>query len=312
MANIRINGKGLFFSAQNANITSSAQTLTSGFFITNQMQASWTGTGLSYTTGVSLPTAGTITSITVKNGLGLEQFSISNLNYLLSSSDDWNKLDQVLINMVSGNDNWTGSAVNDLFALGSGSDTYDGGAGTDTVLMNIASSYFSVNLTKNGMVTTIVAPGTAVNGLTDTFTNIERLQFTDKTLAIDIDGNAGQAYRLYQAAFNRIPDKAGLGYWIGQLDSGAETLNHAAAGFVNSVEFKKLYGDNITDNAFMTALYNNVLHRNPDQAGFDYWNGRIKDGMTRPDILASFSESAENFAQVIGQISHGIEFIPYG
>ncbi|MFZ6711570.1 DUF4214 domain-containing protein [Undibacterium sp. TC9W] len=258
-----------------------------------------------------MPTAGTITSVTVKNGLGQEQFSISNLNYLLSSSDDWNKLDQVLINMVSGNDNWTGSAINDLFALGSGSDTYDGGAGTDTVLMNIASGYFSVNLTKTGMVTTVVAPGTAVNGLTDTFSNIERLQFTDQTLAIDIDGNAGQAYRLYQAAFNRIPDKAGLGYWIGQLDSGAETLNHAAAGFGNSAEFKKLYGDNITDNAFMTALYNNVLQRNPDQAGFDYWNGRISAGMTRPDILASFSESTENIAQVIGQISHGIEYIPY-
>jgi len=312
MANIRINGKGLFFSAPNAIVKSSSQTLTSGFFITDQMQANWTGTGLHYTTGVDLPTAGTITSVTIKNGLGLEQFSISNVNYVLSSSDDWSRVDQMLLKMVSGDDSWTGSLVNDLFALGFGSDTYDGGAGTDTVLMNIASSYFNINLTKTGITTTIVAPGTAANGLTDTFTNIERLQFTDKTLAIDIDGNAGQAYRLYQAAFNRIPDKAGLGYWIGQLDSGAETLNHAAAGFVNSTEFKKLYGDNITDNAFMTALYNNVLHRNPDQAGFDYWNGRIKAGMTRPDILASFSESAENFAQVIGQISHGIEFIPYG
>ena len=311
MANIRINGKGLFFSALPATIISTAQYLSSGFFITDQMQASWTGTLLRYTAGVSMPTGGILSSITIKNGLGLEQFSISNLNYPLSLSDDWNNLDQILVKMVAGNDNWTGSIVNDLFALGSGSDTYDGGAGTDTVLMNIPSSYFIVNQTKNGMVTTIVAPGTSVNGLVDTFTNIERLQFTDKTLAIDLNGNAGQAYRLYQAAFNRIPDKAGLGYWIGQLDSGAETLNHAAAGFVNSVEFKKLYGDNITDNAFMTALYNNVLHRNPDQAGFDYWNGRIKAGMTRPDILASFSESTENIAQVIGQISQGIEFIPY-
>ncbi|MFZ6723049.1 DUF4214 domain-containing protein [Undibacterium sp. Ji49W] len=116
---------------------------------------------------------------------------------------------------------------------------------------------------------------------------------------------------MYQAAFNRTPDKAGLGYWIGQLDKGAESLSHAAAGFVNSAEFKQMYGTNISDNMFLTALYNNVLHRNPDQAGFNYWNGRVAAGMTRPDILASFSESTENIAQVIGQISHGIEYIPF-
>ncbi|MFZ6735449.1 hypothetical protein ACO0LG_26245 [Undibacterium sp. Ji42W] len=40
MASIKINGKGLFFRAQNAAVTSSAQTLTSVFFMTNQMQAS--------------------------------------------------------------------------------------------------------------------------------------------------------------------------------------------------------------------------------------------------------------------------------
>ncbi len=33
--------------------------------------------------------------------------------------------------------------------------------------------------------------------------------------------------------------------------------------------------------------------------------------MTRAGILASFSEGSENVAQVVGQISHGIEYIPY-
>ena len=143
------------------------------------------------------------------------------------------------------------------------------------------------------------------------FTGIERFQFADKLIALDLDGNAGQAYRLYQAAFNRTPDVEGLGYWIGQMDKGAENLNHVAAGFVGSAEFKTLYGQNVSDNAFLTALYSNVLHRAPDQAGFDYWNGRVNAGMTRPDILASFSESVENQAQVIGSIQNGITYVPY-
>jgi hypothetical protein len=35
-----------------------------------------------------------------------------------------------------------------------------------------------------------------------------------RAVALDVDGAAGQAYRLYQAAFDRAPDKNGLGYWI--------------------------------------------------------------------------------------------------
>lgn len=95
------------------------------------------------------------------------------------------------------------------------------------------------------------------------------------------------------------------------MDKGS-TLNQVAASFVVSAEFKQLYGANISDNAFLTALYSNVLHRTPDQAGFDYWNGQVSKGMTRADILASFSESAENQVQVIAKIQNGIDFIPFG
>jgi len=39
---------------------------------------------------------------------------------------------------------------------------------------------------------------------TDTLINVERLQFSDAKVAIDTSGNAGQAYRLYQAAVNGL------------------------------------------------------------------------------------------------------------
>jgi uncharacterized lipoprotein NlpE involved in copper resistance len=48
--------------------------------------------------------------------------------------------------------------------------------------------------------------------------NIKRLQFADRTVGLDITGNAGQIYRLYQAAFDRKPDLGGLGFQIAAIE----------------------------------------------------------------------------------------------
>ncbi len=108
-----------------------------------------------------------------------------------------------------------------------------------------------------------------------------------------IDGNAGQVYRLYQAAFNRVPDQAGLGDWIDGMDRGMG-LSQVATGFINSAEFKALYGNNPTNSEFVTLLYDNVLHRAPDVVGYDYWMNALSSGMTREGALIGFSESTEN------------------
>ena len=142
----------------------------------------------------------------------------------------------------------------------------------------------------------------------DTLLNVERLQFADKSIAQDINGNAGEAYRIYQAAFNRAPDLGGLGYWIYGMDHGMSLLD-VATGFINSAEFKTLYGANPTTSEYVTRLYSNVLHRGPEQAGYDYWVNQLNSGQqTRNQVLANFSESPENQAQVIGVIQNGIEY----
>ncbi|MFZ3000753.1 MAG: DUF4214 domain-containing protein [Undibacterium umbellatum] len=208
---------------------------------------------------------------------------------------------------TAGNDSLSGTAGNDSFNGLAGNDIINGGAGLDIAIYAGKRSDF--NITPSGANFT-VQDKTGAEG-TDTVNQLERLQFADMSVALDINSTAGVAYRIYQAAFNRTPDLPGLGYWIGQMDKGS-TLNQVAASFVVSAEFKQLYGANISDNAFLTALYSNVLHRTPDQAGFDYWNGQVSKGMTRADILASFSESAENQVQVIAKIQNGIDFIPFG
>jgi hypothetical protein len=148
-----------------------------------------------------------------------------------------------------------------------------------------------------------------LHGSTTVLANVERLQFSDKTVALDIGGNAGESYRLYQAAFNRTPDKAGLGFWIDAMDGG-QSLKDVAANFIGSAEFHQLYGDHPNDAQYVEALYQNVLHRAPDAAGYDFWLHALQLA-PRAEVLVNFSESAENQTQVIGAIANGIEFTPW-
>lgn len=141
-------------------------------------------------------------------------------------------------------------------------------------------------------------------------TNLQRIKFADMSLAFDLEGNAGKAYRLYQAAFNRTPDAAGLGYWIQAMDKGM-TIQEVAASFMESAEFKVMYGASPNHTTLVTRFYANVLHRTPDQAGYDYWLGQLNSKLSTPaTALASFSESQENKTQTAEAIKNGIAYIP--
>lgn len=132
-----------------------------------------------------------------------------------------------------------------------------------------------------------------------------RLDFTDGTLAFDIDGNAGKAYRLYRAAFNRKSDDAGLGFWVNAMDGGL-SLEAMAQGFVRSDEFRNLYGTAPANADIVTALYKNVLHRAPDEAGAAYWLQQMAGGLSVENVLIQFSESKENKDQVAPEVELGI------
>ncbi|UTY59850.1 DUF4214 domain-containing protein [Massilia sp. erpn] len=137
-----------------------------------------------------------------------------------------------------------------------------------------------------------------------------RLRFADATIALDINGNAGDTYRLYQAAFNRKPDAGGLGFWIAQADRGT-SMTDIAASFITSQEFINLYGANPSNATFLNALYNNVLHRAPDQGGYNFWLTQLNNGASRAAVLASFASSQENRDGVAASLTHGITYTVY-
>jgi hypothetical protein len=194
-----------------------------------------------------------------------------------------------------------GTAGIDTLIATQGNDSIDGGTGTDTLILACPRASYTLSKATTGWTIISVAEGT------DRLVNVERIQFADITVALDIDGTAGQAYRVYQAAFNRTPDNDGLKYWIDAMDGGA-SLQDVAAGFVNSAEFVALYGANSTNADFLTHLYSNVLHRTPDAGGYNWWLNTLNTAQaTKTSVLMGFSESPENRSGVLNAIQNGIQ-----
>ena len=203
-------------------------------------------------------------------------------------------------------DRITGTAGSDNIWVYTGDRQVDGGHGVDTVDLKASKLADAKILSSGGKYTVNWSGGTV--GLT----NVERLKFADTAIALDTSGVSGQAYRVYKAAFNRTPDLGGLGFWISGMDGG-ESLNAVAQGFVNSAEFKAVYGASPTNAQIVTRFYDNVLGRAADSGGYTYWLGILDSGNANvAQVLASFSESSENQAAVIGVIGNGILYTPYG
>jgi serralysin len=204
--------------------------------------------------------------------------------------------------LLSGNDTIIGNSWDNKLEGFTGNDYVEGGGGTDTAVFFGDLARYTYTL-DGSLIHTFGPDGH------DTLVGISRLEFDDWGVAFDIDGTAGEAYRLYQAAFDRQPDLAGLGYQMHALDGGL-ALRQVAGNFVASPEFQSRYGA-LNNTQFVTQLYANVLDRAPDAAGLAYHVAHLNAGMSRGEVLVGFSESPENQANVIGQIDHGMLYLPF-
>ena len=99
--------------------------------------------------------------------------------------------------------------------------------------------------------------------------------------------------RLYLAYFLRIPDSAGLEFWINEKLSG-KTISEISDSFADSTEFQNTYGS-LNNSDFVDLVYSNLFDREADSDGFAYWTGQLDNSIdSRGTVMASFSESQEN------------------
>jgi len=79
--------------------------------------------------------------------------------------------------------------------------------------------------------------------------------------------------------FGRLPDTAGLGYWLSQL-SGPMTRAQVVLAFFNAPEFQQ-------NGAVVVKTYIGALGRDPDFSGFSYWRQASESGaLATPACLA--------------------------
>lgn len=112
-----------------------------------------------------------------------------------------------------------------------------------------------------------------------------------------------QVGRLYVAYFNRYPDSEGWAYWNDELVNGLSIMK-ISDFFASSEEFKITYGDALTNREFVRLVYLNVLDREPDETGWDYWEGLLDTGLTQGELMLYFSES-EEFVRVAAPLLTG-------
>lgn len=128
----------------------------------------------------------------------------------------------------------------------------------------------------------------------NSYANLANTTVLLQTLQTVAQTTVNPIIRLYQAAFDRVPDSDGLDYWVGQFDQngGPLTTGMIAGGFQNSAEFQSVYGG-LNNLAFVSALYVNILGRTGEQAGVDFWVNSLANGMTRAEVLNGFAQSLE-------------------
>ena len=113
------------------------------------------------------------------------------------------------------------------------------------------------------MIATTVVVGSS------TVATAEAGTFDEYAASPELAGDHADVFRLYWAFFDRKPEVGGAQYWVGQYDQCASLLN-ITWSFGNSAEFVNTYGP-LNDRDYTTLVYANVLDREPDDGGYDYW-----------------------------------------
>ena len=203
---------------------------------------------------------------------------------------------------ASANDTLSGLEGNDHFTGNAGDDAIDGGAGLDAAILLGAQSMFDTS-SSGGTITVQGEDGT------DTLTGVERLHFTDASLAFDIEGNAGSVARILGAVFgpSAVDNPAYAGIGLALMDGG---MSFAA---VVSLAMQVRFGAGASDETVVAALYENVVGSpaSPDDVAGLAW--MIDMGyFTQASIGVFAAQHAYNAVSVdlAGLAASGLEYFP--
>jgi hypothetical protein len=197
--------------------------------------------------------------------------------------------------------------VNDTIKGQPGTDFFDGGLGIDTVVYNGPQERYSI--TKSGNRYVVSEPTGSDD--TDYLSNIERIQFSNGKVALDLGGNAGQAARLIGALLGPsfIKDKALAGVVIGLIDQDYSIESIANLG-LNTSFYLALAGSTKHED-FVNHVFRNVVGRPPETNEQKTYVDMLNAGTSQAAlaVMAAGTEFTASQIGLTGLTSHGWDFI---
>lgn len=196
-----------------------------------------------------------------------------------------------------------GNSANNRLQGGAGNDTLMGGDGIDTAAYAGKRGNFSFNK-KGGTLT--VTDKTGLEG-TDTLTGMERLSFSDRSVALDLDGNAGKVAMIVGALAGKqgVHNLGLVGDVLDMLDSGMsmDAATDAAIAATTQGAFNS--------SSFVNTLYLNVLNRPANASEIQQFSHMIDSGAnSRADVALMAATSDQNKVQIdlVGLSQTGLEY----
>jgi hypothetical protein len=227
---------------------------------------------------------------------------VTYIDALSGASASTERTELINVELVQFLDKTVNLVANDTFKGQAGTDLFDGGLGTDTVVYSGPLVQYTVN--KSGS-RYIVSEPTGSDG-TDYLTNIERLKFKDKFIAIDLDGNAGTTAKILGAVFGKesVSNKSYVGIGLNFLDTGW-TYDNLAALALDAAGAK-------TNDQIVSLLWTNVIGTKPTAADKQPFITLLENGMTAGALAHLAADTSFNTTNInlVGLAQTGIEYIP--
>ncbi|MES3007952.1 MAG: hypothetical protein V4751_09300 [Pseudomonadota bacterium] len=202
------------------------------------------------------------------------------------------------------NDTLTGNEISNILTGGKGNDTIAGGAGIDIATFTGIRSHYNISPIDKGWRVADTATDRDGN---DSLQGIERLAFSDVSLAFDLSGTAGTTAKILGAVLGKqsLSNSKFVGLGLSMLDDGM------TPEVLMGLALDARLGSSASAGDFIDLLFNNIAGAKPSVADRDYFVGVIDSGaMSRSQLglLAANTVTNEENINLIGLSSTGLTY----
>lgn len=188
---------------------------------------------------------------------------------------------------------FVGTSLADLFRSTSADETFEGLAGTDTVVLQGSRAGYGLAGSGQSWKVSDKTPGR--DGV-DTLVQVERLKFADMSLALDLNGVAGNTAKVLGAVLGEaaLSNREWVGIGLRLADDGVNMKD------LSRLALQVALGPVYSNEQVVNLVYTNLFHTSPDAATRSALTGLLNSGAYTVDVLVAFAAASDNNAANIG------------